>query len=155
MSIKVKNSSVVYDLFCPVCSKRLTIQNFGHISGKTNRHLTTDDCPSCKARLSIDYDKISNEVIAKVKSDKDIELPVYHEGMIYAVKHIENPDSDFCRALIHDTHWSICVYRNNAFHHTGDGKEPILQYEDDKILEVHRVAMDEEFIAKREMPHEH
>ena len=67
MSHKVKNASVVYELFCPACSKQLTVQNFGHISGKTNRHLTTDSCPCCKVRLSIDYDKARNEVVATVK----------------------------------------------------------------------------------------
>ena len=36
MSHKVKNSSVVYNLFCPACNKQITVQNFGRISGKTN-----------------------------------------------------------------------------------------------------------------------
>lgn len=73
MSHKVKNSSVVYNLFCPACNKQITVQNFGRISGKTNRHLTSDDCPCCKVRLSIDYDKVRNEVVATVK-EKSCEL---------------------------------------------------------------------------------
>ena len=155
MSHKVKNSSVVYSLFCPACSKPLNIQNFGHISGKTNRHLTTDACPSCKAVLSIDYDKEQNKVVATAKELKGVELPIYNERMIYAVKHIENPYGDFCGDPMWDTHWSICVYRNNAFHHTGDCNEPILQYVDDEILGAYPVAIDEEWIAKRETPNEH
>lgn len=152
MSHKVKNSSVVYSVFCPVCSKLLNIQNFGHISGKTNRHLTTDNCPSCKEVLSIDYDKVQNKVVATAKELKGVELPIYNERMIYAVKHIENPFGDFCGDPMDDTHWSICVYRNGRFHHTGDCNEPVLQYEDDSILEAHPATIDEEWIAKRETP---
>lgn len=66
MSHKVRNARVIYDFDCPACGKELTLQNF-KILGKTNRHLTTDDCLCCKARLSIDYDKVSNKVVATVK----------------------------------------------------------------------------------------
>ena len=155
MSHKVQNSSVVYSVICPACSKPLNVQNFGHISGKTNRHLTTDACPSCKAVLSIDYDKEQNKVVATAKELKGVELPIYNERMIYAVKHIEDPYGNTCEAPINNTHWSICVYRDKRFHHTGDCCEPILQYEYDEILEVYPVAIDEEWIAKRETPNEH
>lgn len=67
MSIKVKNARVVYDFYCPACHKNLVLQNFGNLTGKTNRHLKTDSCPCCKLRLSIDYDKARNEVVATVK----------------------------------------------------------------------------------------
>lgn len=155
MSHKVKNSSVVYSVFCPVCSKPLVIQNFGHISGKTNRHLTTNSCPSCKEVLSVDYDKEQNKVIATAKELKGVELPIYNDRMIYAVKHIENPYGAKHGRPVGKTHWSICVYRDNAFHYTGDWSQAVLQYEDDEVLEVYPIAIDEEFIAKWETHNEH
>lgn len=155
MSHEVKNSSVVYSVFCPVCSKPLVIQNFGHISGKTNRHLTTDACPSCQEVLSIDYDKEQNKVVATAKKLKGVELPIYNERMVYAVKHIENPYGEKHGRPVGKTHWSICIYRNNAFGYARNWSQAVLQYEDDEILEVHPVTIDENWIAKRETPNEH
>lgn len=67
MSHKVKNARVVYDFDCPACHKNLVLQNFDNLTGKTNRHLTTSHCPRCIARLSIDYNKAQNMVVATVK----------------------------------------------------------------------------------------
>lgn len=71
MSINVKNARVVYDFTCPVCDKGLVLQNYGNLTGKTNRHLTIDHCLRCETRLSIDYNKVRNEVVATVRELKD------------------------------------------------------------------------------------
>lgn len=70
MSINVKNARVVYDFECPVCSNSLVLQNFNSISGKADRHLTTDHCPRCETRLSVDYNKAINTVVATVREYK-------------------------------------------------------------------------------------
>ena len=66
MSINVKNARIVYDFSCPACGKGLILQNFT-VKAKRSRHLTNGKCLGCKARLSIDYDKVRNEVVATVK----------------------------------------------------------------------------------------
>ena len=67
MSKQIKNARVVYDFDCPVCHKSLFLQNFDNISGKRNRHLTTNNCLRCETRLSIDYNKAANMVVATIK----------------------------------------------------------------------------------------
>lgn len=67
----IKNARTVYDFDCPVCHKSLVYQTTDNISGKTNRHLSISHCAVCETRLSIDYSKSKNMVLATVKELKD------------------------------------------------------------------------------------
>ena len=63
----IKNARTVYDFDCPVCKTSLVYQTTDKISGKTNRHLSISNCAVCEKRLSIDYSKSKNMVLATVK----------------------------------------------------------------------------------------
>lgn len=67
MSIKVKNARVVYDVDCPVCPAVLTYQRDEAVRGMKSEHLSIGHCTNCGTRVSIDYDKSRNEVVATVK----------------------------------------------------------------------------------------
>ena len=69
--MKVKNARTVYDFECPVCHKSLVYQTTDNISGKTNQHLSISNCAVCETRLSIDYSKSKNMVLATVEEATD------------------------------------------------------------------------------------
>lgn len=71
MSIYIKNSRVVYDVACPVCPANLIYQSAETIRGMRSEHLSIGHCENCQTRLSIDYDKEVNMVVATVKELKD------------------------------------------------------------------------------------
>lgn len=71
MSIYIKNSRVIYDVACPVCPAILTYQRDEAVRGMRSEHLSINHCANCQTRLSIDYNKSCNEVVATVKELKD------------------------------------------------------------------------------------
>ena len=72
MSIKVKNARVVYDVDCPVCPVTLIYQTTATVRGMKSEHLSIGHCANCGTRVSIDYDKSTNMVVATVKELKDV-----------------------------------------------------------------------------------
>ncbi|WP_413190828.1 hypothetical protein [Psychrobacter sp. AT9] len=72
MSAKIKNARVVYDVVCPVCPAELIYQSAETVRGIKSEHLSIGHCTNCGTRVSIDYDKAKNVVVATVKELKDV-----------------------------------------------------------------------------------
>ena len=72
MSINIKNARVIYDVACPVCPAELIYQSAETVRGIKSEHLSIGHCTNCGTRVSIDFDKTQNMVVATVKELKDV-----------------------------------------------------------------------------------
>lgn len=72
MSITIKNARVVYDVVCPVCPANLIFQTDATVRGIKSEHLSIGHCKNCATRVSIDYDRVQNMVVATVKEIKNV-----------------------------------------------------------------------------------